>query len=54
MGPGTSKIMFWTVKYTNTAYDKVPEIPNIRYIFEQLMDHQWWFKDVKMIIMIST
>ena len=22
-GPGTSKIIFWTVKYTNTAYCKV-------------------------------
>jgi len=37
--PRTSKMIFWTVKYTNTpiqihkytntAYDKVPEIPNI-------------------------
>ena len=38
-------MIFWTVKYTNTqiqihkyintAYDKVPEIPNIICIFEQ-------------------
>ena len=36
-GPRTSKVIFWTVKYTNTAYDKMTEIPNICYIFEQLV-----------------
>ena len=29
-------------KYTNTAYDKMTELPNICYIFEQ-----GWIKDVK-------
>ena len=47
-GPRTSKLIFPIVKYTNTnlqiynkytntPYDKVPEIPNICYIFEQLV-----------------
>ena len=35
--PSTSQMIFWTAKYTNTAYDKKPEIPNICYIFEQLV-----------------
>ena len=34
-GPRTSKMIFWTVKYTNTACDEVSEIPNMCYIFEK-------------------
>ena len=46
-GPRTSKLIFPTVKYTNTqihiykytntAYDEVPGIPNICYISKQLL-----------------
>ena len=35
-GPRTSKLIFPTVKYTNftnTAYDKVPEIRNIHMLY---------------------
>ena len=40
---GHQKMIFWTLKYTNTqihkytntAYDKVPDISNICYIFEK-------------------
>ena len=54
-GPRTSKMIFWTVrytntqiqihKYTNTACDEVPEIPNMCYIFEKprVQGHQTWY-----------
>ena len=54
-GPSTSKMIFWTLKYantqieflkyTNTAYQKVPEIPNICYIFEKqrVQGHKKWY-----------
>ena len=61
-GPRTSKLIFPTFKYTNkqiqihkytnTSYDKVPEIRNMCYIFEKLMVQgcQTWYSQMSQVL----